>query len=126
MARAPSPTRKAGVRKDTAPPRSLKSQVSSLKSQVSSLTSPDPHETLSAREITEQRPVERLGGVHHRVVDAMLGKLRRQRVDVRANHRAVFRRQRLGHDRDLFAALEVLEAGRLLVAEIRLRGLEPV
>jgi hypothetical protein len=56
----------------------------------------------------------------------MLGKLRRQRVDVRANHRAVFRRERFGHDRDLFAALEVLEAGRILVAEIDLRRIEDV
>src|SRR5260221_10124941 len=84
------------------------------------------HQTLAAREIAEQCAVERFGGVQQRVIDAMLGELRRERLDVRADHRAVFVPQRFGHDGDLFAALQVLETGRVVVAEFELRGIEDV
>ena len=50
------------------------------------------HQPLAARQITEQRVVERLRRVEQRVVDARCRELRRQRVDVRLDQRAVLAR----------------------------------
>src|SRR5919201_2739651 len=84
-----SPRKNAGVRK--------------------AMGSTHPHQPLAARQIREERAVERLGRVQQRVVDAMLRELRRQRVDVRANQLPVLLRERLRHDRYLLAALPILE-----------------
>src|SRR5258708_279788 len=54
------------------------------------------------------------------------GKLRRHGFDVRAHHRPVLVGQRFGNHGDLLAALEVLEARGVFVAEIDLRGIEHV
>ena len=56
----------------------------------------------------------------------MLRKLRRQRVDVRANQLAVLGGERIRDDRDLFAALEILEARGVLVTKIELGRIEHV
>ena len=49
-----------------------------------------------------------------------------QRVDVLLDQRAVLLAERLGHDRHLLAALEVLEARRVLVVEVDLLRIEHV
>src|SRR5690242_4909743 len=104
-ASAPRPTRNAGVRKD----------IGRLLAAVRG--SSYAHQLLAAREITEQRPVERLVRSHECVVDPLFGKLRRQRVDVFPNQPPVFLAERIGYDRNLLAALEIFEARRLVVSE---------
>ena len=49
-----------------------------------------------------------------------------QRLDVRLDQLAVLLGERLGHDRHLLAALEILEARRVAVREIDLRRVEHV
>src|SRR5215510_8379117 len=80
-------TRKRGARNDMTRGSGLGARRSS-----------DAHQPFSCRQIAEQQPIERLRGVRQRVVDAVLGKLRRQRLGVLANQLAVLRRERLRHD----------------------------
>ncbi len=56
----------------------------------------------------------------------MLGEFRAERGDVLLHQRAVLIGERLGHDRNLLAALEVLEARRIVVPELNLRWIEHV
>src|SRR5581483_6377281 len=113
IASVPSPRKKAGVKKVMAEgtwQRAL----------------PDPHQPLTARQVTKERLVERFARVQQRVVDPMIRELRLQRVDVRRDQLAILPGERLRHDRDLLAALEILEARRIVVPEIELRGIEDV
>src|SRR3954462_8687756 len=84
----------------------------------------DAHQALAARKVAEERAVEGLGGVEERVVDAMLRELRRQRFDVGADQGAVLLGERLRDHRNLLAALEVLEAGSVVVLELELGRIE--
>src|SRR5207245_3167379 len=89
-------------------------------------TSSHPHELLSAREIAEERAVERLRGVEQRVVDTLLRESRREPVDVLLDERPILRAERFRDDRYLLARLEVLEARRVFVVEADLLGIEHV
>src|SRR5919199_3803675 len=113
MASAASPTRNAGVRNAISPTNDQRLTTNDQRL-------PYAHQTFTARQVAEKRPVERFGRVQQSVVNAVLGKLRRQRLDVRPDQRSVFIPQRLRHDRNLLAALEILKARRIVVAEIEL------
>src|SRR5690349_7281991 len=98
MTTAPRPTKNAGVRKD------IGFGLEGPDSAWEPLSS-HSHQPLAARQIAEERVVERLGRVRQRVVDAVLGELRGQRVRMRRDQRAVLVAERFGHDRELFARL---------------------
>jgi len=87
---------------------------------------PDSHQLLTARQIAEQCAVEGLPGVEERVVDALLGESRAERLDVLLYQRPVLVAKRLGDDRHLIAALEVLEARGFVVVELDLLRVEHV
>src|ERR1700681_1913812 len=107
---APRPRKKSGARTDM-----------SIRS-----ASTHSHELLAAREIAEERAVERLGRVDQGVVDALLGEPGRERVDVILDHRPVLIPERLRHDRHLLGSLQILERRRLVVREVDLPGIEHV
>jgi len=67
--------------------------------------------------------IERLRRIEERVVDPMFGELRRERVRVVGDQLAVLVSERLGDDGQLLAALEILEARRIVVREIDLGGI---
>src|SRR6476469_3079934 len=89
-------------------------------------TLPDPHEPLTRRQIAEERPVEWLRRVRQHVVDADFGELRLERLDVVANQLAILIAERFGHDGNLLAAFEILEARRVLEPEIEFGRIEHV
>src|SRR5438034_11834858 len=97
----PRPRKKRGAKKDMASGFRLRAsgcdlQTADCEIVASTATKPgawslepgasspssDPHEFLAARQITEQRAVQRLGRVDEGVIDPLLRELRRQGVDV--------------------------------------------
>src|SRR5262245_59445921 len=86
---APSPRKKRGARND--------------------ISSAHSHELFPAGQVAEERPIQRLSGVDQRIVDALLGELGGERVDVLLHQRAVLISKRLWDHWNLLAALQVLE-----------------
>src|SRR5438874_1563239 len=114
MARAARPARNSGERNDI-------EMATGARWRLMAGVSSDVHQLRAARQITEERVVERIGRVEDRVIDAMLRKPRGQRGDVLADQRAVLLDQRLGNDRNLLAALEILKGRRVFVGKFELR-----
>src|SRR5229473_2115065 len=108
---APRPRKKSGARKNM---------------RIRRPESPHPDELLAARQIAEERAVERLGRVDQGVIDALLGEPGGERVDMILDHRAVLITERLRHDRHLLGGLQILEGRRLVVREIDLPGIQDV
>src|SRR5262245_1959960 len=88
--------------------------------------SADAHQPLAIAQIAEQRFVERFGRVEQDVIDARIGALRSERLDVIPNHLAVLLCKDVRDDRHLLAALEVLESRRIPVGELNLGGIQHV
>src|SRR5688572_27329026 len=101
MARAASATRKSGVRNDI---------------------SAHPRQTLPRRQITEQRVIERQRGADQRVIDAVGAEPLGEAGDMRLHQLAILLAKRLGHDRNLLPAFEILERRWIREREIELGG----
>src|SRR4051794_29665879 len=119
MAKAPRPARNNGVRNDM-----CRCEIYDVRSNVfNSITrwrcrwktrSSDPAHFLPARQVTEQRPIERLGGVQQGIVDPLLREPCRQGTDVFLDVRSILLAERLRHHRYLLAILQVLERRRIV------------
>src|SRR5688500_10973164 len=125
---APRARKNTGVRKDIwlrlrVPGFRLQASDSGL--QAPGLSS-HSHQPLAARQVAEQRMIERLRRIEERVIDPMLGELRRERVRVIGDQLAILVAERLGNDGQLLPALEILETRRIVVPEVDLGGIEHV
>src|SRR4030095_16923000 len=87
---------------------------------------PALHRARAPAQVIEERVVERLRGVEHRVVDTYLRKGLSEAFDVRVDERPVFLAEGLGHDGHLLARLEILERRRVDEPELELGGVEDV
>src|SRR5262245_60783311 len=88
-------------------PRARRLKPTPMRSIV---TSPHPNQPFAAREEAEERAIEGLRGLDQCVVDPLLRELLLQSRRVLLDHPAVLGAERVGHHRNLLAALEVLEA----------------
>src|SRR5450830_1708616 len=120
MASAPSPAKKAGVKKFK---RSL--QPSPRGSEATEGSS-NPPQALARREIGEERAVERAARVEQRVVDPLVAEQTPKRRDVLAHHLAILLAQILRDHRHFLAGLQVDEVGRVDERKLELGRIEKV
>src|ERR1051326_1304292 len=116
MASAVRPAKKSGARKDT-----TNSSDGRLRSTESRLL-----QSFASRQEAEQRMIERLARVEHRVIDAMFAEDALQRRDVLGDERAVLGSQIVRNHGHSLARFEIDEVGAVGERKLELAPIEDV